>query len=80
MCGPLYENAIMNLITSITLILEIVHLMNMQNEEIYNIKNDDSFDKAFHINNNDDNSDKVFLHSISENETVKYLSRLRKIR
>jgi len=46
MCGPLYENAIMSLITSITLILEIVHLMNMQNEEIYNIKNDDSFDKA----------------------------------
>ncbi|XP_012055344.1 PREDICTED: gephyrin-like [Atta cephalotes] len=69
MCGPLYENAIMSLMTSITLILEIVHLMNMQNEENYNIKNDDTFDKAFNINNNGDNSDKMFLHSISENET-----------
>ncbi|XP_018364524.1 PREDICTED: uncharacterized protein LOC108762160 [Trachymyrmex cornetzi] len=69
MCGPLCENAIMSLMTSVTLILEIVHLMNMQDEEICSIKNDDTFDKMFNTNNNDDNSDKVFLHSASENET-----------
>ncbi|XP_011067335.1 PREDICTED: gephyrin-like [Acromyrmex echinatior] len=63
MCGPLYENAIMNLTTNIALILEIVHLMNMQNKEIYRIKND-TFE-AFDTNND---NDKESLHSIFENE------------
>lgn len=73
MCDPLYENRMMSLMTSITLILEIIHLMNVQDEKIYSVKNDDTFDKAFNTDNNYDNFDKMSLHSTSENETVKYI-------
>ncbi|XP_018345329.1 PREDICTED: gephyrin-like [Trachymyrmex septentrionalis] len=73
MYGPLCENAIMSLMTNVTLILKIVHLMNVQDEKMCSIKNDDTLDKAFNTNNNNDNSDKVSLHSTSENETKNIL-------